>query len=532
MAYPMLGPPEPIEGEVIRSSEWDQVEGKPQKPAAYTVPYYLTAGHNKLDKISSLLNAIHIYKDQYSRACFRIIGVHQNAQVFLVGSENGRHALFKFLLDFKHIPNSEDIKFLFSRMQSYAEHFGDDIHVFYRIAPSEGGVEIDTGRSDLVRIKISAGHWSVLQHGSAGKFLRFNGMQELPLPADGASCADDINLLKRYLSTDWLSFLLVVAWIVYTIITPKIHSSNFLILAINAVAGSGKSLFTKILLLLIDPTVVGIRTFPQNKKAVAIAAQSSHVIAYDNMRKLSKFMSDLLCQLASGGVLTDRELYSDDGEAIINVHAALILNGIHHFVEEPDLADRCLPIELEALTGDERIPEHELLEKFYKDRPFILRGIYQLAADVLKALPSVTPSHPVRMVEFARTLAAVEAAQGIPTGTLQEEYAERLQNIKRDAVLSDPVMEAMLEFANNLPSGSSFSISANPAKEWTGTPTELLVLLGDLNGKRYRYHKQFPDNAISLSKRLRVLVQDLLKEGVEVRFKRSKVRQITIIFSA
>ena len=88
-------------------------------------------------------------------------------------------------------------------------------------------------------------------------------------------------------------------------------------------------------------------------------------------------------------------------------------------------------------------------------------------------------------------------------------------------------MEAMVEFANRLPYDSEFSLRSD-ATEWTGTPTELLVALGDLNGKRYRYNKQFPDSAISLSKRLRVLEKDLLKEGIEVLFKRSKVRLITI----
>ncbi|MBT4033599.1 MAG: hypothetical protein HOL17_05585 [Gammaproteobacteria bacterium] len=549
MAYPMIGGPSGskhsrstdtttdedrkpqmvVEGEVITASDWNENEAKAQQASTptYAAHEYLVAGHSKLEVIVNVFKAIRIYKDQYGRACFQIMDNDYNAQVYLVDSENGHHVLFRYLLELRFIPTTDQINFLFNRMESYSAHFGENIHSFYRVAPCEGGVEIDLGSSDLSHVKITAEGWSIVYRGSGTKFLRFKNMQALPLPAEGKGSIDDLNLLKKYFNTDWTSFILVIAWIVYIMLTPKIHSSNFVILALNAVAGSGKSLFTKILLLLIDPTAVGIRTFPQNKKAVGIAAKSSHVVAYDNMRRLSKFISDLLCQLATGGVLTDRKLYTDDGETLINVHVALILNGIHHYIEEPDLADRCLPINLEAINSTDRIPESELLNQFHNDRPVILRGIYQLASDVLKALPSVNPTHPVRMVEFSRTLAAVEAAKGIPVGTLQEEYARRLQDIKRDAVLSDPVMEAMVEFANRLPYDSEFSLRSD-ATEWTGTPTELLVALGDLNGKRYRYNKQFPDSAISLSKRLRVLEKDLLKEGIEVLFKRSKVRLITI----
>ena len=42
------------------------------------------------------------------------------------------------------------------------------------------------------------------------------------------------------------------------------------------------------------------------------------------------------------------------------LHCAMVLNGIHAFIEEPDLSQRCLSLELLKIGPESRMSEREL----------------------------------------------------------------------------------------------------------------------------------------------------------------------------
>ena len=237
------------------------------------------------------------------------------------------------------------------------------------------------------------------------------------------------------MNLDWTQFALFRGWLTYTLAHPKIASSKYVILAILGGQGSGKSQLTKIVKTLIDPSVIGAQGLPTNIKELSIAAEHSHVLCYDNLRHLSHHIADALCQAATGGSISSRKLYSDSEQHVLQLHVALVLNGIHAFVEQPDLAQRCLPMYLKPLVGSDRKSESEMLQALAVDMPVIQRGLFDLIAKIIFHLPDAKVTNPERMIDFSSWLAAMEMADNVQEGTYQNEYSDALNQGQRDALL-------------------------------------------------------------------------------------------------
>ena len=282
--------------------------------------------------------------------------------------------------------------------------------------------------------------------------------------------------------------------------------------------GSGKSSLCKnIIQPLIDPNIVGVQTFPRSTKDLVVAVRNAHVTCFDNMRYVSPSMSDALCTASTGGAISTRQLYTNADQHISQLHGALVLNGIHPFIDQPDLTQRTLPIELMPLSSSDRKSDRALLASLKTDMPIIFRGLLDLIAEIFKYLPEVTPTNPERMYDFSLWLAAYEKVDQVPEGTYQDMYSSALNTAERDTLLSDPLAEAVYRFAKEDSGGT-----------WSGTPTKLLLELDELVNQSTQRSRDWPNNAISLSKRLKSLKAGLLTQNIRVEITRAKDRKITI----
>jgi hypothetical protein len=86
-----------------------------------------------------------------------------------------------------------------------------------------------------------------------------------------------------------------------------------------------------------------------------------------------------------------------------------------------------------------------------------------------------------------------------------------------DGLLDDPVAAAVIEF-----------MTRPPGLMWRGTPAELLKELDALVGQRSSYARDWPENAIALSKRLRALEGGLARQGLDIETGRGRQRWISI----
>jgi hypothetical protein len=248
-----------------------------------------------------------------------------------------------------------------------------------------------------------------------------------------------------------------------------------------------------------------------------VAAKNAHVLAYDNLRYVRRQMSDLLCTAATGGAISARQLYTDDGLHVEELHVALVLNGLHDFVDQPDLAQRCLPLRLQPIEEVRRRSEQDLLDELAKDMPVIFRGLLDLIADILVHLPTVKPKNPQRMIDFSRWLAAMEKACDAPPGAIEREYETVLRQFQRDSLQENALAEGILSLVDSLTD-----------VRWRGTPEDLLERLCDVVSPVARRSRDWPSNPIALSKRLRSMEGGLRSQGIGIDFTRGKRRQITL----
>lgn len=400
------------------------------------------------------------------------------------------------------------------RIQAYAEHVAARRPVWYRVAPIPAGVEIDLGNPENTRVRIISGRVEIVARGSETLFWRPPVSRPMVMPAE----VGNLRLLNKYLNLHPAAIPLLVAWVAYTLAHPKLPTTKFVILVLQGGQGSGKtSLVNHVLLRLIDPSSVGVQLFPASPKDLAIGGQNAHVVAFDNVRSFKVSMADMLCIAATGGAMSSRQLYTDDEQQISRLHVAVILNGIHMFVSQGDLAQRCLPIHLERLPERKRQSEAAWVEAFEGDLPAIQRGLFDLIAKIFEHLPSAKVTNPERMLDFVQWLAAMEAADGVPLGVYQAVYSHALQEGQLDTLMGNVLAAAVLAF-----------VDKKVDDWWSGTPAELYEQLRDAVDFSTARSRDWPPNPIAMSKRLRGLQASLLTQGVSVEFGRSKKREITI----
>ena len=315
-----------------------------------------------------------------------------------------------------------------------------------------------------------------------------------------------------------VGFILFIAWLSYTLAHPKVSTSKYIILVLQGDQGTGKSFISQLIIMLLDPSRVGVQVFPGNAKDLTIAGQHAHVLCYDNMRSFRQNMSDILCMASTGGAISNRALYSDADQHVHNLHVALVLNGIHSFINQSDLAQRCLCIRTGAMPESQRKSEAAMDKELEADLPVIFRGLIDLIAAVFKHLPDAEVTNPERMLDFVHWLAAMERAHGIPAGIYQAEYSYVLHEAQLDSLMANLLAAAIIEFANDRMKDD----------KWVGSPGELLDKLNLMVSEGTTRSIEWPKNPIALSKRLNSLSASLLTQGISVELGRGNQRTITI----
>lgn len=458
--------------------------------------------------------SVDLFINQYGAAC-SVQKDEDNHYALVLGSKMHDNLIREKAQSRGITLRKKDIFELNEILRARAEKLGKRMETWIRVAPFQNGIEIDMGDDKFTRVRVVAGKVEIITNGSETLFLRSKLSKPMVLPA----AVGDLKLLNKYLNLNAISQLLFIAWISYTLAHPKVSTTKYLILLLLGSEGTSKSFITNQLILpLLDPNVVGLQMLPNNLKDLAIASQNAHVLAYDNIREIKPYMSDILCVAATGGAMSTRQLYSDADQQVIYLHGALVLNGIYSFVTQPDLAQRCLPLHLKAINEASRKSESVLVRELQNDLPAIQKGLYDLVANILTHLPSAQVTSPERMIDFVHWLAAMELVNGAPVGAYQSVYSDALNECRLDALQDSLLAAAVMNFAqSHLNKGS-----------WIGSPSELLIDLNKHADAGSQRSRDWPQNAIALSKRLIPLQASLLAQGISIELSRGKNRTIKI----
>ena len=381
---------------------------------------------------------------------------------------------------------------------------------FLRAARLDGRIYLDLCDDGWRSVEVDAQGWRVVGRPPV-KFVRTPAMRALPEPIADEGGIEALRALLNVKSD--ADFKLVVAFLVMAFrgIGP------FPVLVVNGEQGTGKSFFTRMIRSLVDPSAAPIRAAPKDDRDLIVSAMNSFVLAFDNLSGVANWFSDSICRIATGGGFATRQLHTDRDEMITEVQRPVILNGIPSLTDRADLADRALNIQLCVIPAERRVEEESLWHEYETQRPVILGALLDAVSAALRNLPNVKLDRLPRMADFLKWVTAAESGLGWESGDFATVYNRNRAEIAEGAFEADAVAVAIRDMMN-----------AN-GETWTGTPTELLNLLGARVSDAVKRSRAWPMTAQGLGNRLERASPLLRAQGFIVERKHSEKRLITIV---
>ena len=342
----------------------------------------------------------------------------------------------KYFNDMQEEPKAADIEGALLLLAATAE-FSDSRKLHTRIGSANGKIDLDLCNEERQAVEIDADGWRVVDEPSLW-FLR-GSMKALPAPHSGGSLMD----LREFVNTSDEDFVLLAGWLLASL-APDIA---YPILAISSEQGSGKTTLTNLLKSLIDPDGTGGISPFKDADALCAAASSRHVVAIDNLSRISGEDSDHLCRVATGMGIVRRKLYTDGETYESYIRRPLILNGIAFAPDRADLLDRCFPISLLPLTTGRR-RDRELQAAFEKVRPGILGALLTAVSAALRER-DYDPTPAVRMIDAAAFVMRAEKGGALPwaPGTFERVLMAKEREKQVEAVTGNPIGRILLELA-------------------------------------------------------------------------------------
>ena len=382
-------------------------------------------------------------------------------------------------------------------LSSRAKFDGECHPVWLRTAKTDNGIAIDTGSADWRVISVTADGWEV---GNGGDVHFRRTGKPLALPALSASTRGDFGKLWNYLNVRKEDRVLIAAFLL-AVLRP---TGPYPVLLLSGEQGAGKSTFARTLKAITDPSASPLRSPPKEPRDLLVGALNSWLLCIDNLSWLPALLSDSLCRLSTGGAISERTLYSNLGETLVEVMRPVVLNGIEELATRPDLAQRGIHIELTAITDTHQRKEQEYWAAFSRDAPAIFAGLLDGLVMALRDVDSVRIDRLPRMADLATWAEAGLPALGFKRGDFLRAYREN-QNIGLSLGLeSSAVGRAVLAFMVG-------------RTTWTGTAANLLGNLANkIDDDQTLRSQAWPKSSKGLHGHLNRLGPALRSAGIRV----------------
>ena len=402
----------------------------------------------------------------------------------------------KFYVRYNKPPTNSAKETAMALLSSKARRDGDEYPVYIRVAEEDGRIYLDLANAARQVVEIDAYGWRVFDI-SPVRFKRSESMKPLPEPRKG-----NLNTLRDFLNFgpgDDAVWALYAACLVQALR----GDSHYPPLVIYGEHGSAKTTAAKMYRRLIDPNKSDLRSPPKNETDLFIQAMNGQVLGYDNLSGLSPWLSDALCRISTGGGMSARKLYTDNGEVIFEGTRPVVLNGIEEIATRSDLMDRAVILTLPAIPPEKRRLESELWRAFDTAHPYILGGLLDAVSLGLRNLPNVHLDKSPRMADFARWAVACEPGFGVPDGTFWAAYNDNRKDSNRSAIEASVIGPYVLQLNQQ-------------ESVWEGSPSELLAELTRLAPETVTKQGNWPKRANILSGKLRSITPNLRAEGIHV----------------
>jgi hypothetical protein len=384
-------------------------------------------------------------QETYLTVC--IDGHHEHYPLHSRGSKDYLSRLY--FIDEGKSPNTSALQDAINTLSGIARFTGPEHEVNVRIASHESCIFLDLCDTRWRAIQVTPDGWQVITDPPV-RFRRPRGVLPLPEPHHGGQLHD----LRKFVNVATDSdFILLVAWV----LAALRGCGPYPILVFMAEQGSAKTTTTRVLRRLCDPNESDVRRPPRNTEDLMIAASNGHIVAFDNLSRLSEELSDNLSVLATGGGFAVRQLYTNGEECIFHASRPIALNGISQVATRGDLLDRAIVITLPPIPEDQRKDEATFWRQFTQVHPFILGALLNAVVVGLKRIGSVHLEHKPRMADFALWSVATEAGCPWSQGDFLTAYTANRHDAIDAMLEGDPLADTARESCPGLAQPVSYS---------------------------------------------------------------------------
>lgn len=401
-------------------------------------------------------------------------------------------------------PSGQTMSDALAQLQAIAVCDGDTHEAPTRVAGDNSVIWVALAPGRVARIDASG--WRAFDAAEVRDAPRFRWgptMRSLPEPERGGVLRD----LQQLINLPDEGWPAVATWLVNALR----RATTYPILNLEGEQGSGKSLTARTLVSLIDPAAVPLRRPSRDERDLAIACRGRHVLALDNISRLSADLSDALCTIATGGGFASRKLHSDAEEVVLELLNPVLLNGISGVTARPDLLDRALGVLLRPIPDHLRRAQAELEQAIACARPRLLGALFGALSTAIRRLPETSARWKVLPRMADATLWALAAAPAL--GIAEEDLHFALFSARNDQaaglVESDAVGVGLLAMKREEP--------------WVGSATELLRALRKRLGEDGR-EEGLPKRAAEVGKRVRRLAPELRRLGIDADANTKRIR--------
>ena len=406
-----------------------------------------------------------------------------------------------------------------SLVKSYTTLLEDDAlngpvkQVWLRYAYEENIIYVDTADENGSIIKITSDGPSVIpQKECPVEFYRTKRTRPLPKPDFEGSLEEVFPFVHLECQEHIISLL-------SCILKAMVPTGSTPLVSINGLQGSGKSITTRFIKDLVDPTSPSVTGMPNSERNFFISAINSYGLAYDNLSWVTKSTSDMLCTIITGAGYCTRKLHTDTDEIIFDGKRFIIMNGIPNFLLNPDICQRSVFLETAQIPADERLPENILMQKWEKAKPRILGGFYKAVSVALRNIEAVKLDSYHRMADFEQWVVAAIDALPFTQEQFHQACEANRKHINDEAIDADPAASAVVAMIKQ-------------CHQWTGTASQLLYQLSLFTTEAIKRTHHWPAQPNKLTENLRRAAVFLAERSINIEFHKSGDRYIKIYSTA
>jgi len=258
----------------------------------------------------------------------------------------------------------------------------------------------------------------------------------LPMSVEeGGTIAD----LTDFLNVDEDSMVFLLAWMVTAIIHP---SGQCPIAVLDGIAGSGKSSTLSTIVQIVDPKVGAQAGDPSSEEDLLVSAYQSAVMSFDNVTSLAK-LSDPLCRLSTGGGMSKRKMYTNEGVFALDAMRPVMVAGVDPTFYKQDLIERIIRVTLTKPSS--YMDEEEFMAKRQELLPRLRGALYDLAAKVLRDVHGIEQKT-ARFGVYSRVGESIARQMGHEDGWFLKTYADMRLSIAMESSEADSVFQFLQHY--------------------------------------------------------------------------------------